>query len=218
MCDNEATEHSRAHRGDKRRDERCRARRGFISGALGCILLAAALALAIYCAWDETRAGSDSSRALDSLGAAIAGGSSTSPLAGPLPELEIDGTSYVGIIELPTLGLRLPVGATADDAALAHSPGRYTGSAYDGNLVIAGHSYRSHFGRLTSLQPGDLVVFTDILGNSFRYEVAMTEVLGPTDVSGMTESGYPLTLFTCTWDSSRRFTVRCSSASPESIV
>ena len=57
------------------------------------------------------------------------------------------------------------------------APCRYSGSAYTGNLVIAAHNYRTHFGLLESLAPGAQVKFTDVEGNVFSYEIA--EIVHP---------------------------------------
>ena len=51
--------------------------------------------------------------------------------------------------------------------------------------------------------------FTDANGNRFYYRVSDVEVLNPTAIEDMTESGCPLTLFTCTVGGQTRFTVRC---------
>ena len=37
----------------------------------------------------------------------------------------------------------------------------------------AAHNYPSHFGRLSELQSGDVVVFTDVTGTTHRYEVVL---------------------------------------------
>ena len=45
-----------------------------------------------------------------------------------------------------------------------------------------------------------------------RYTVAEVTTLEPTAVEQMTDSGYNLTLFTCTYGGKSRVTVRCVSA------
>jgi len=51
---------------------------------------------------------------------------------------EIDGEMYVGIISIPKLGIKLPVMSNWNYDNLKISPCRYSGTAYDGNLIIAG--------------------------------------------------------------------------------
>ena len=124
-------------------------------------------------------------------------------------EVEIDGYSYIGYLSLPTLGLELPVMAQWDYDRLQISPCRYAGSSKTGDLVIAAHNYAAHFGRLSELSPGDAVRFTDMDGVVSRCEVISVEILAPMEVGEMTDSGYDLTLFTCTYGGQSRVTVRC---------
>ena len=75
--------------------------------------------------------------------------------------------------------------------------------------MLAAHNYNSHFGKLKNLHQGDRVIFTDVDGNVFTYEVAVKETLRPTAVEEMTSGQWPLTLFTCTIGGSYRVTIRC---------
>ena len=128
----------------------------------------------------------------------------------PMPEREIDGQSYIGVLDIPALGLSLPVLSEWSYDALKLAPCRYSGSAYRDDMVIAAHNYRAHFGRLSRAAVGDKVCFTDADGNLFRYEIAGLETLSPTAVSEMTASGWDLTLFTCTLGGQARLAVRCT--------
>jgi hypothetical protein len=75
----------------------------------------------------------------------------------------------------------------------------------------AAHNYASHFGRLTQLQTGDLVLFTDAAGQIHYYEVVLLETLPPTATEEMITSGFALSLYTCTPGGSNRVTVRCNA-------
>ena len=88
-------------------------------------------------------------------------------------------------------------------------PCRYYGSADEGNLVIAGHNYRHGFGELNSLSEGDEVMLTETDGNIRHYVVKEREVLKEDDVKGMNESGWELSLYTCTYSGRERLTIRC---------
>jgi sortase A len=57
---------------------------------------------------------------------------------------------------------------------------------------------------------GDLVYFTDMDGVVSTYQVEEINILAPTDVEEMTDGGYALTMFTCTYGGKSRVTVRCS--------
>ena len=125
------------------------------------------------------------------------------------PEVELDGLSCIGTIEIPSLDIKLPVTSEFTYDLMKLAPCRYSGSVYKGNMVIAAHNSWFHFGRIHSLDPGSQVVFTDALGNHFEYRVVLIETLTPDSVEDMTSSDYPLTLFTCTLDAKNRVTVRC---------
>ncbi len=136
---------------------------------------------------------------------------------GPLPEmptLTIDGRQYIGYLELPTLGISLPILSDWSYAKLRIAPCRYWGSVYDGSMVLLGHNYLDHFGRLKSLELGDPIQFIDADGNIYRYEVVQQETLEKTDVDAMLDSPYDLTLFTCAHGGERRIVVRARGSAP----
>ena len=136
----------------------------------------------------------------------------TSTPEGEMPVIEIDGYDYIGVLQIPSLDLTLPVISDWSYPALQIAPCRYEGSAYDGGLVIAGHNFDSHFGNLSRLEPGDEIRFVDLSGHTFTYAVAETEVLDATAIDQMVNGGWDLTLFTCTLSGETRFTVRCTPA------
>ena len=126
-----------------------------------------------------------------------------------MPTAEIDSDRYIGLLNIPSLGLELPIMTDWSEQKLKLTPCRYAGSVYTDDLVIAGHNYRSHFGKLVNLTEGDEITFTDVDGNLFFYEVAARETLMPTAVEEMTSGDWDLTLFTCTFSGSNRTTLRC---------
>jgi sortase A len=128
-----------------------------------------------------------------------------------MPVILKDGHEYIGILEIPSLNLELPIMSEWNYPNLKIAPCRYSGSAYQSNMVIAAHNYQSHFGRLRELNIGDAVTFTDVDGNQFHYTVADLEVLQPNAIDEMVNSDWDLTLFTCTIGGKTRVTVRCES-------
>lgn len=129
-----------------------------------------------------------------------------------MPVSEIGGQDYIGILEIPSLQISLPVMSQWSYKNLKTAPCRYYGSAYKENMVIAGHNYRAHFGGLRSLSPGAQVKFTDMEGNGFVYEVAGIEILEPDAVEALLDEAWDLTLFTCTYGGENRVAVRCVAA------
>ena len=134
------------------------------------------------------------------------------PTAKEMTVAEIDGLGYIGFLSIPALELELPVLAAWDYTKLNTAPCRYTGGTWTDDLVICAHNYDRHFGRISKLEIGDEVLFTDMDGVTTRYAVAAQEVLSPTAVGEMTAGEYALTLFTCTYGGASRVTVRCERA------
>ena len=69
-----------------------------------------------------------------------------------MPTVEVNGQECVGMIEIPALGLKLPIISEWSDAKLKKAPCRYSGSAYLKNMIIAGHNYRTHFSGIKRLK------------------------------------------------------------------
>ena len=131
--------------------------------------------------------------------------------SGDMPVVDVDGHSFVGTVEIPVLGLLLPVQSEWDSKAARYAVCRYKGSVYDNDLIIAGHNYTEHFGTLNELKSGDDVIVTDMNGRSFYYKVSNIETLGSYDVEEMEAGEWDLTLFTCTIGGANRVTVRCEA-------
>lgn len=128
-----------------------------------------------------------------------------------MPSVLIDGEYYIGVLEIPSLKLSLPINSQWNYKRLKKTPCRYTGSAYKNNLVIAAHNYSSHFGNISDLEQGELVYFTDMNGHKFTYTVDVCETLIPQAVEEMTSGEWSLSLFTCTPGGANRVTLRCNA-------
>jgi len=122
----------------------------------------------------------------------------------------IDSYGYLGIIMIPSLNLELPVMSEYDDDRLKIAPVRYYGSVYTNDLIICAHSYKTHFGNLGKLHQEDIIIFTDIKGKSYVYNVLEIEILEKDDIIEMIDNEFDLTLYTCTSDGNSRITVRCN--------
>jgi len=200
---------------------------------LGIALLLAAAVLTVHNVREDRQAGRAAAVAVAELRAAMAQRmAAPAPVpVRPLPEAEtpeetsfpsgeseapatlgIDGRSYAGILAIPALGLELPVLDAWSESGLKCAPCLYSGAAATGDMVIAGHSYKTHFGTLGSAAVGDQVVFTAADGTVFTYSVESAEVLSPWQVREMTAGDWALTLFTCTPTGQARLAVRCAAA------
>lgn len=131
-----------------------------------------------------------------------------------MPAQTVDDVRYIGVLEIPALELELPVAEEWSYETLELAPCRYSGSAYQDDLVICGHNYPAHFGLLRTLGQGDRVYFTDMDGNVFTYAVLELEALSATDVQDMQIGDWELTLFTCAVGGQSRIAVRCERLSP----
>lgn len=197
-------------------------RKGSVLIFTGLMLIAAALFITAFNLREEAAARTASVRAADRLEALIPAHTprpaavSGAVLPENVPETDmempvktVDGVDYIGVIAVPSLSLELPVASEWSYERLKTSPCRYSGSVYSGDMVLCAHNYSSHFGQIKTLKPGDAVVFTDVDGNVYNYEVAELETLQPAAVDEMKSGEWDLTLFTCTIGGQTRVTVRC---------
>lgn len=196
--------------------------------AVGAVLILSALLLLLYNRYEDTKAGQEAESLLANVKAVIdaqatreptpAGteipGTTPTPSATPLdpemPVVELDGYEYVGYVEIPVLGLKLPVMSEWDYNRLKLAACRQFGSSRTDDLVIAAHNYESHFGHLRDLSVGDTVTFTDMEGIVNTYCVEKIETLNPNEVDAVQNSGYDLVLYTCTKGGKTRVTVFCN--------
>ena len=213
-------------------------KRGKICTGIGLLLLAAALFLTAYNLWSDAMAAISIDIVLEQLTPELETAEEKAEISLPalpsgesleeayipdyilnpemeMPAEEIDGQQYIGVLRIPALSLELPVISEWSYPSLQIAPCRYAGSAYLNNMVIAAHNYYSHFGYLKNLSQGDEVIFTDMDGNVFRYEVAELETLSPFAIEEMTGGDWALTLFTCTVGGQSRVTVRCELTEDE---
>ena len=183
----------------------------------GLLLIAAALFLTGYNLFDQMRAQRSAAQAAAQLAERLPQTRQTDvPDYLLTPEMEmpvetIDGVDYVGVLRIPSLALELPVISQWSYPLLKIAPCRYSGSAYQNNLVLCAHNYASHFGNLKNLHSGAAVTFTDMDGNLFTYQVAELETLPPQATEEMENGDWDLTLFTCTVGGQSRVTVRCTA-------
>ena len=192
---------------------------------LGICCLIASLGLIAYNQWEENHAQNASKNMLQNIRENILdqpqpenGSKESEPNASAeilvdipkeMPTTQVEGYDYIGVLSVPVLELELPVLTDWSYAKLKIAPCLYFGSYYESDFVIAAHNYQSHFGRLSELQPKDLILFTDISGTVHCYEVVLLETLSPIATEEMIASGFDLSLYTCTPGGSKRVTARC---------
>ena len=185
--------------------------------AFGLLLIAAAGGLFAFNAMNDKKAGETADRIIEAVEQA---GEETSYEEEENGEVfaEIDGDKYIGVISVPSLSIELPVQSDYSLAKLKNSPCRYYGSVPEGTAVICAHNYQSHFGNLKYAKPGDKVYFTDVAGLTYSYEISAIEQLDGYDTERMKENtGWDMTLFTCTYSGRQRITARLTRVMNEDL-
>lgn len=183
---------------------------------IGYIFLFIAVSLIFYNIYEDYSAREKSSEVIDEIDNAanryLDGADMYRNLNGiPMPTVKIGKYNYIGKLSIEKLNIRLPVMEEWDCERLKISPCRYSGSIYDKNMVIAGHNYKSHFGKLYTLNKGDRVEFLDVNKNIFNFEVINIEKLDPTNIElfiNNENAEWDLTLFTCTLSGKERTVIR----------
>lgn len=188
---------------------------GNILISIGGVLIISALLLSLYNYCDSRRAGKEAEKALDELQTQLVqetekseNDSETEQQApAEMKETEIEGYSYIGYLSIPSLELELPVMAQWDYARLKIAPCRQYGTVQGKDLVIAAHNYERHFGKIGSLEIGNIIRFTDMDGIVTSYEVKKVDTLSPYSVDEVKNSEWDIVLYTCTPGGKSRVTV-----------
>lgn len=191
---------------------------GVICVFLGVVCLLSAVGFAVYNRWEDKGAEETARDLLADVQSMIDKSQKDMPLPddpetipSQMATAAVEGHNCIGVLSIPVLELELPVLTDWSYAKLKKAPCHYYGSCYEKNFVIAAHNYKAHFGRLSELQAGDVVVFTDISGTDHYYEVVILETLPANATEEMITSGFDLSLYTCTLGGGSRVTVRCQA-------
>ena len=202
---------------------------GLVWILVGVLLMASAFGLIAFNSWVDKHAGKRAESAAEQLAKTVpealqaySDGEAFYPdyVLNPnmdMPVRELHGHYYIGLLDIPAIGVSLPVQQEWSYPNMKVSPCRYTGSVYLNNMVICAHNYKTHFGKLKELCVGDAVHFTDMDGNEFSFEVKEIDTLASDAVHEMVFGGWDLTLFTCTIGGKSRVAVRCSKSTSEPV-
>lgn len=116
------------------------------------------------------------------------GAADTSAPDGASPYLEtvnLSGYEVTGILQIPDLNRSWPIIAGGDPVATAKIPSIYGGNPASGDLLIADSADNQQFSELKDLPDGSKVVFTDISGREYRYQIATVETVPSSKVSAI---------------------------------
>lgn len=195
--------------------ERINMSKGKILVIIGVFLILISLTMTIYNKYEDLKAGKDANETLNIIKNEI---TSQKHVIDTLPTdevremktININGDEFIGTITIPSINLELPVLSKFSNSNLKKAPCRYYGNLFTNDLIICAHAYETFFANLNKLKQNDLIIFTDVDGNIYTYEVLEVEVLKETDVDKMVNNEFDLTLYTCTYDNTGRVTVRCN--------
>ena len=190
---------------------------GVICVFLGVICMLSAVGFVAYNRWEDKHAEAVAQDLLEDVQSIIDKPQPELPLPDvtekiptEMATVKVDGYDCIGILSVPVLDMELPVLADWSYEKLKKAPCHYYGSYYEKDFVIAAHNYESFFGKLSQLQAGDIVIFTDVHGVDHCYDVVLLETLPKEATQEMITSGFDLSLYTCTPGSASRVTVRCN--------
>jgi len=181
----------------------------------GVLLITAGLVLILTAAWifslnerEEALAAANTEVLLEQMYEEIEANKNIYDTQGRLAQFELGGHEALGILNIPSLGLELPVLNDWNYEMLIIAPGRYFGTPEEGNMILLGHNYKRHFARLKELKPGDRAELYTLGGVTYIYELDMIETLGKTDLEELVAGEWDMTIFTCTVGGERRVTAR----------
>ena len=191
---------------------------------LGLLLLLGAGGLTAYNIWDGIRAERASQHIIQEMdiGQDLVEALDQEPDDDPeMPVIEVEGYYYIGILEIPSLQLTLPVMDRWDYTRLKISPCVYSGSYKTDDLVICAHNYARHFSPVKWIDMGADVYLITVDCRVYHYQVINRETLQPGSVENMIENTnnttdgtvtneWDLTLFTCNTGGQTRCAVRCA--------
>jgi sortase A len=191
---------------------------------LGLLLLLGAGGLTAYNIWDGIRAERTSQHIIQEMdiGQDLVEALDREPDDDPeMPVIEVEGYYYIGILEIPSLQLTLPVMDRWDYTRLKISPCVYSGSYKTDDLVICAHNYARHFSPVKWIDMGADVYLITVDCRVYHYQVTNRETLKPDLVENMIENTnntkdgtvtneWDLTLFTCNTGGQTRCAVRCA--------
>ena len=126
-----------------------------------------------------------------------------------MPILQVGGKDYVCILEIPGLGVRLPVQNQWQSDGISVRSSRFWGSIYDGTLILGGEPCEGQFDFCTQVEVGTQVLLTDMQGTEFQLKVAKIDRSLSAAYEKLADEAYPLSLFVREKYDNRYVIVRC---------
>lgn len=110
-----------------------------------------------------------------------------------MPSLSVNGESFAAILEFPENGNSFPVGGQwVKNSAY---PCVYSGSVYDGSIVIGSTNQKGQIAFAKDILVGDGINIIDMTGNLYAYKVYDIRYSGHADSASLESSEDDFTLF-----------------------
>ena len=132
------------------------------------------------------------------------------PVPPPIDEYAEEPHVVLGTIEIPKLGLNVPLNHGISLVSIDRGPSHWPGTALPGsrgNVVVAGHRVTKTrpFRHIDKLVPGDEVIFT-VMGDRWVYRVTGSEIVTPDALRIVQQTAEATaTLFACHPPGSARY-------------
>lgn len=160
-----------------------------------CLLAGAAVLLGAW-QWNIRASEKEAAILADTLRALMPGQQNAVPEErrdNTMSVLSLDGTDFIGILEMPRYGSLLPVAADWGD--LRKYPCRFSGSIYDGSIQIGGTTQKGQYDFYREISVGDSLFFTDMEGNCYAFAVTDLRYEKHADQDALQRKEAALTLF-----------------------
>ena len=110
-----------------------------------------------------------------------------------MPILSIEGTDFIGVLEIPDFDTALPV--CAEWNAPYKYPCRFSGNIYDRTIQIGATTQKGQLDYYRDISVGDNVYFTDMEGNRYAYVISDMRYVKKADRETLEKVNADLTLF-----------------------
>ena len=130
-----------------------------------------------------------------------------------MPVYQLGGKEFSGVLDVPAFGARLPIGNEWDKELVTSYPCRFSGTVYDGTLVIGGSDQEGQLSFLERIDLGDIVAVTDMTGMAFTSVVEKVERSKTAQANVLMDEDAALTLFARDSYALDYVIVRCAAGS-----
>ncbi len=127
-----------------------------------------------------------------------------------MPSLEINGKDVIGLLRIDVTDTELPIGGKWDKSSLISFPQRFSGSVYDGTLIVGGYDRKGQLDCLKKLDIGDEISVTDMTGARYTYNVEQIDRSKSAKADDLEDERFGLTLFVQDEGTPEYIIVRCS--------